>query len=135
MMGQGDPPAGSRGRRGRSQVGRRSCRCTPSMHRGWGWHPVTRMSARPEQEERFYLGDMCPHASQERLDVLTGGRIHELAIIEPEADPEIVHQAGEECHDSKCTPRSTELIAKPERSECASEGNRTTRTHAWCCSS
>ncbi len=53
---------------------------------------------------------MLPHAPEERLDVIDGGGVYKGAVVEDQADPEVVHQDREAGHDGEDTPWTTELI-------------------------
>jgi len=52
-----------------------------------------------------------PHAPEERLDVVDGSGVDELAIIEPQANPEVVHEDGESSHNSTDAPWTTKFVA------------------------
>lgn len=54
---------------------------------------------------------MLPQTAQEWLNVIYGVRVDELAIVEDQADPQIVHKHRESSHNSQDTPRATELIS------------------------
>lgn len=73
------------------------------------WNALVGLESR--KAKFTYLGNMPPHLGKERLDVLGGCRMHKLAIVEPEANPKIVHENGEASHDGDDAPRTTELVA------------------------
>ena len=58
-----------------------------------------------------YCAYVIPHAPEERLDVIEGGWADECAVVEDEADPEVVHEDGEAGHDGDDTPWSAKLVA------------------------
>lgn len=82
-----------------------------------------------------YLGNVTPHPRKERLDVLGRVRINKLAIVEPEANPEIIHEDREASHDGDDTPWPTELVPVRGVVNDASENRVPLDTHDWCCSS
>lgn len=55
---------------------------------------------------------MVPHTPEERLDIIDGGGVDKGAVVEDQADPEVVHQNREAGHDSEDPPWSTELISE-----------------------
>lgn len=54
---------------------------------------------------------MSPHAPEERRDVVDGGGVDELAIIEPQANPEVVHKDRKSTHNGTDAPWSTKFVA------------------------
>ena len=55
---------------------------------------------------------MVPHTPEERLDIIDGGGVDKGAVVEDQADPEVVHENGEAGHDIEDPPWSTELISE-----------------------
>lgn len=54
---------------------------------------------------------MLPHSVQEWKDIVDGGRVHKLAVVKYQTNPEVVHEDGEPSHDGDDTPRPSELIS------------------------
>lgn len=52
---------------------------------------------------------MTPHFEQEWLNIIHRSWIHEFAIVEPQANPQVVHQDWEASDDGCDTPWTTEL--------------------------
>lgn len=59
-----------------------------------------------------YITDVGPHLLEERLDTIDRLWVYDLAVIEPETDPEVIHEHGEPSHHRCHTPWSTELIPR-----------------------
>jgi len=57
---------------------------------------------------------MGPHLHQERLYAIDRSWVYELPIIEPDADPQIVHKSREAEHHRGNSPRSAKFITKQE---------------------
>lgn len=58
-----------------------------------------------------YIVDMPAHSVQEGDDVVEALGDDELAIVEPEANPEIVHQDREERHHGRDAKRTAKLVS------------------------
>ena len=58
---------------------------------------------------------MLPHTPEEGLNVIDRGGVDELAVIEHETDPEVIHEDWEAGHDGDHTPWSTKLISTEYR--------------------
>ena len=59
-----------------------------------------------------YGADMLPHPAKEGLDVSDRRGMDELAVVELEADPEVVHENREECHDKYNANWTTKFITE-----------------------
>jgi len=57
-----------------------------------------------------YRFDMTPDFEKQRLRLRQTMRVDKPPIIEPQANPEVVHEHRETGHNSKYTPWATELI-------------------------
>ena len=57
---------------------------------------------------------MRPHPAKEWLDVIDRLREDNLALVEGQADPEIVHEDGESKHDCGYTPWATEFVSRKD---------------------
>lgn len=77
---------------------------------------------------------MLPHAPEERLNVVDRGGANEVAIIEHEAYPEVVHEDGEAGHDGNDAPWTAELIPFGVRST-GGEDEEVGNAHSVCLSS
>ena len=58
---------------------------------------------------RTDVADVSPHVVNERFDSVHGSRDDEPAVIEPETNPEIVHEHRESDHHGGDAPWSAEL--------------------------
>lgn len=58
-----------------------------------------------------YIVDMPAHSVQEGDNVVEALGDDELAIVEPKADPEVVHQDRKECHHGRDAKRTAELVS------------------------
>lgn len=63
------------------------------------------------QSSGTHLGNVCPHTAQKRFNLGNGIRMDELAIIEPKAYPQVVHEDRETGHNGNYPPRTTEFIS------------------------
>ena len=59
--------------------------------------------------------DVLPHAKQEGLDIVGRGWVYKLAVIEPQADPKVVHESWKTQHHSGDAQRTTKLITGSEQ--------------------
>ena len=57
---------------------------------------------------------MVPHTPEERLDIIDGGGVDKGAVVEDQADPEVVHQDRKSCHNCNYTPRAAKFITFEE---------------------
>ena len=55
------------------------------------------------------VANMSTHSLEEGPNVIDRVRDDELAIVEPEADPEVVHEQREQCHQGSDTPWTAKL--------------------------
>ncbi len=53
--------------------------------------------------EQAHSANMVPHSEQERPDVLKRRGMNKLSVVEPQADPEIIHEQGEPSHNGRDT--------------------------------
>lgn len=54
---------------------------------------------------------MTPHAHKEGLDLVKGGRVDDLTVVELETYPEIIHEQREAGHHGRDAPWPAELVA------------------------
>ena len=54
---------------------------------------------------------MLGHSQEERRDIIQGLGMDELPIVEPEADPEVIHEQRENSHHEGDANGATKLIA------------------------
>ena len=59
---------------------------------------------------------MFPHAEEEGLDIVNGLWVHQLPVIEHQADPEVVHENREPRHDRQYPPWTSKLVPKRQTS-------------------
>jgi hypothetical protein len=52
---------------------------------------------------------MMPHLLEERFDFIERMRVREISVVEPAANPEVVHEHREAHHHSSNTPWATEF--------------------------
>ena len=64
---------------------------------------------------------MFPHAEEEGLDIVNGLWVHQLPVIEHQADPEVVHENREPRHDRQYPPWTSKLVPKRQTSIIPSE--------------
>lgn len=57
-----------------------------------------------------HLLHMCPHCPQEWNNIVHRGRMHKFSIVEPQTNPQVVHQDGETSDNGSNSPWTTELI-------------------------
>lgn len=55
---------------------------------------------------------MIQYFEEEGFGFLDGMRVYKVAVIEPKARPEVVHQDGEASHNGQDAPRTTKLITR-----------------------
>jgi hypothetical protein len=72
--------------------------------------PATIISPQRLRLERTtYHANVLPHSLEERYKVIDGGGVGEGSIVEPAADPEVVHEQWETDHHSSHTRRTAKL--------------------------
>lgn len=62
--------------------------------------------------EPTHLAYVLGHSQKERLDVDQRLGTDQLSIIEPEADPEVIHKQREKSHHERDANGATKLIAR-----------------------
>lgn len=77
-----------------------------------GYASCARLSLDTSVVGLTYLFDVSPHLIQEWLDTIEGCGINRLPVVEPETDPQIIHEHRKANYHSSYAPRTTEFIAK-----------------------
>ena len=54
---------------------------------------------------------MLGHSQEERFDIIQRPGMNELSIVEPEADPEVIHKQREKSHHESDANGATKLVA------------------------
>jgi hypothetical protein len=61
--------------------------------------------------EPTHLADMLAHSQEERLNIIQRLGMNQLSVVEPEADPEVVHKQWEKSHHKSDANGTTKLVA------------------------
>ena len=59
-----------------------------------------------------HLAYVLGHSQEERLDIIQRVGMNELPVVEPETDPEVIHEQREKSHHKGDANGATKLIAK-----------------------
>lgn len=82
------------------------------MRVGWDMHPERGpgLASVAGRQGNTYFYNVSPHATEKWLNVADRARADELAIVEPETDPQIVHEHRKPKYHRRHAHRSTKLI-------------------------
>lgn len=75
-----------------------------------------------------HLAYVLGHSQGERLDIIQRFGMNELPVVEPEANPEVIHEQRKKSHHERDANGATKLIARgPERSVCVGRNTGSVR--------
>jgi hypothetical protein len=55
---------------------------------------------------------MFPHTNNKWSNIVKRGRMSQLPVVKPQANPEVIHQNGEEQHHNCNAPWTTKFVAR-----------------------
>lgn len=66
----------------------------------------------PTADRTPYLVYVLSHSQEERVDIIHRLGMDELSIVEPQADPEVIHEQREKSHHEGDANGATKFIAE-----------------------
>lgn len=80
---------------------------------------------------RTHISNMGPHSLEERLNVVDRAWSDKLTVIEPQADPQVIHENWEANHHSCNTPWSTKFPATRSQNFAKKNGKKPAHEPCW----